>query len=440
MIIVLLLATGSVTKEIHITILLDPCDKTGKFNMLCVAVVLLLLSKTSAKKVLLRLTNDSKPNLVDDTYTQMKPRRSILSQWLLKSEQGFNTKSNGWEMYMSISLPSIPSVAPPSYPSADSPESSSRAPSYTLINDTLSVPPYSSSNSPTNSYAYPDNTTIVPSNAPQSSTVEVPSTTEYPTNRNTSISASPSNSRSMYPASAVPSTSEGRNDTALLPAQTVTPSMEDLRRPTAIPTSTMVAIFECKPDNVVGLAVHRLPLTTQLGFKIGYSVESSSNESEYIDAIEYQILVTAVAGALQCENGGEFFTDIIPELMGRSSTLSVAINTTRINETCLLSPISQCKIFETAFQVVVNGDLDADAGQFLGYLLLKDKMEDGTLVELVPNVDRCEYLSPLPLLPPVSTKDGSNQQINQDESERLSVSPWSLATLSLLCEYFYNAV
>jgi hypothetical protein len=407
--------------------------------MLLVVFVLIFLSGTSAKKVLLRLTNDSKTNRFDDALKNMQPRRLMLNHWILHSEQNTKAENNGWEVYMSISLPTISSIASPSYTPTKSPEATSLAPAYTLINDTISAPPHSSSNSPTISYNYPNNTTVVPSPTPHASRTEIPSLTQYPTYRNASTSGSPSTNRiPTYPATTAPLTPERGNDTTSAPTQTIIPSTEDFSHPSSTPTSTMIAdtIFACKSDNVVGLSMQSLPLSTQLSFKLGYSVESSFNESEYIDKIERQILVTAVAGALQCENAGVFTTDVIPELMGRSNKLDVTMNTTRTNETCLASPISQCKIFETEFQVIVNDDMDAKVGEFLGYLLIREKMDDGTFVETVPNVNRCEYLRPLPLIAPVSNGGGSNQQTNQDKSERLSVSPWSLATLSLLSEYF----
>lgn len=205
--------------------------------------------------------------------------------------------------------------------------------------------------------------------------------------------------------------------------------MEQLRPPRSQAPSTVshFAIFECTPDNALGLVEQQLPSSTQLIFKLEYSIDSSFNETEYIDEIENLILITAVAGALQCENGGLFLADAIPDF----SNVDVAMNTTRVNEQCRSSPISQCRVFETEFQVVINVDLDTELGELLGYTLLSNKMGDGTFVNVVSNVDRCEYLRPLP---PDGNDNGGNQNINLDGSERLSVSPWSLATLSLLCE------
>ena len=194
-----------------------------------------------------------------------------------------------------------------------------------------------------------------------------------------------------------------------------------------------VAIFECKPDNVLGLVQQQFSASTQLIFKLAYSVDSSFNESEYIDEIEKLILTVAVSGALQCQNYG-LITDAIPDF----SKADFAMNTTGVNEQCLSSAISQCRVFETEFQVVVASDLDVELGELLGYKLLSDKMGDGSFAEVVPNVDRCEYLRPQ-ALQPEGNVSGGNQNINTDGRERLSVSPWSLATLSLLCEYFYGA-
>jgi hypothetical protein len=272
--------------------------------------------------------------------------------------------------------------------------------------------------------------------------VEVPSLTHYPTNGNSSISDVPMTSDTpslavpVYLASAIPSTSESRSIIPSTPTQSTMPSKEQLRPSSSHAPSTVsdFAIFECTLDNVLGLVEQQLPSSTQLIFKLGYSVDSLFNEIEYIDEVEKLILIAAVAGALQCENDGFFLTDAIPDF----SKVEVAMNTTRVNEQCPSSPISQCRVFETEFQVVVNVDLDTELGELLGYKLLSKKMGDGTFAKVVSNVDRCEYLRPLPF-PPDGNDNGSNQNINVDGSERLSVSPWSLATLSLLCEYFHGA-
>ena len=290
----------------------------------------------------------------------------------------------------------------------------------------------------------------MPSHTPQPSQADAPSLTQFPTNRKPTISVDPTSISGpassapsllvmpMFAESAVPSGSESRNDSAAAPTTSGMPFAEQLRESSEPSSAIKVddAIFECRSNKIIGISLQSDRPSTKLTFTLEYSVESSFNESEYLEDLEKQILVTAVAGALQCQSSGAFLTDDILEMTERSNQVGVIMNTTSIDESCPSKPISPCIIFKTEFQAIVNGIFDAEASQVLGYLLIRDKMDDGTFVKVIPNVDRCQYLKPLPLLPPVGKGDNSNEQIDQEETDRLSVSPWSLATLSLLCEYY----
>jgi hypothetical protein len=191
------------------------------------------------------------------------------------------------------------------------------------------------------------------------------------------------------------------------------------------PPSTLqqLDVFHCDFNNVI----------TAVQFKVGYEIESTANQAEYIESVERLIMITALAGALQCETGGVFFSNLTAGATGRSKeNFEIPFNTASTNDTCEAS-ISSCKIFETQFQVSLNKIVDPEIAAFLGYVMLKENMEDGTFAQNIPTIDRCEYLKPLPLRPPMTQTNGTSQEENQS-TDRLSVSPWSLAAVSAMCK------
>lgn len=143
----------------------------------------------------------------------------------------------------------------------------------------------------------------------------------------------------------------------------------------------------------------------------------------------------AIAGALQCNTGGPIFgvngTGIaVPQ---------TAIPIITLETGALCTPeISECTVLETAFEVLVADDLDSEVAAFLGYVFLREEMDGGSFVSENPTLDRVEYLSPLPLLPPLS-EDGVNEIPLQDDlpaNDPISVSNWTLGAVIAMCKSF----
>jgi hypothetical protein len=234
------------------------------------------------------------------------------------------------------------------------------------------------------------------------------------------------------------SDTEGENRHTQTPTQIPT-AIETSMQPSALhsanqpPTSQESEVFDCNFNNVITIAKPPTNSITTLRFQVGYAIESTANQTEYIERVERQIMITALAGALQCETGGVFFANLTAGATGRSKEiLGIPFNTTSNNDTCEAS-ISTCTVFETQFHVAVNKILDPEIAAFLGYVMLKENMDDGTFVQNIPTIDRCEYLKPLPLLPPMTQSNNTSKEENQS-TERLSVSPWSLTAVSAMCK------
>jgi hypothetical protein len=227
---------------------------------------------------------------------------------------------------------------------------------------------------------------------------------------------------------------------------TLLPSPVVPKVPSSVPSSEPTParfqntiVFACGPEGFVVLAQPPLDVVTVVPINVGYLIESSNPFVEYIDDVERRILVTAVAGALQCNTSGPLFGKPDP---GRASNISspgltpyVPMNTTVTGETCNAS-VSACTVLETDFQFVVNKHLDPEVAAFLGYVSLREDMDSGAFAFAIPSIDRSLYLSPLPLLPPVVGDDNINPNITpaQRTAKQLSVSPYTVGTVSALCK------
>ena len=176
---------------------------------------------------------------------------------------------------------------------------------------------------------------------------------------------------------------------------------------------------------------------TTIPFTVVYEIESLALKEKYIDALEREILATAVTGALQCNTSGPIFDSSGPFYVPRAngSRAIVPMNTTATGDGCK-ALISACRVFETIFQIVVNEDLNPDVAAFLGYVSLQEEMDRGAFVAAVPILDRCKYLRPLPLLPPVDNNDdnGLAPEPELSPKDRVSVSPWTLGAVSTMCK------
>lgn len=199
--------------------------------------------------------------------------------------------------------------------------------------------------------------------------------------------------------------------------------------------SEPAVILTCsQPEEFLVLAQPPYDAVTAIPFTVGYLVESSEPLEDYVDVLELQILEAATAGALQCNTGGPLFGGI-----GSGTGIDVlplAITTQETGEPCE-PEISECIVLETSFEVLVADDVDSDVSAFLGYVLIKEEMDGGEFVRQNPTMDRVEYLSPLPLLPPLG-EDGLNDQPIQPggraAADQINVSPWTLGAVITMCK------
>lgn len=178
-------------------------------------------------------------------------------------------------------------------------------------------------------------------------------------------------------------------------------------------------------------------MVTSISLKVGYLIESSAPLEEYLDVLEFQILRAALAGALQCSKRGPFVGDI-----GEATTvqpqLATSIVTVKTGAPCT-AEISECTILETNLDIRVAEGLDPEVGAFLGYVFLRQEMDGGTFVNENPILDRVEYLSPLPLLPPPSESDVDDGPLQLGLTANdgpITVSPWTLGAVLTICKSF----
>jgi hypothetical protein len=295
----------------------------------------------------------------------------------------------------------------------------------------------------------PPQSTPSPPSLPSPQTTNPPSPTVTPKQKTIIPTATGAPTKTVQPSAAPTTTPQpsisrapmiaGQLSVAPSPSSTTLPSMVPSCNPSSEPTPTLFqqdVVFACTPEGIVDLAQPPFDAVTIIQFKVGYLVESLA-PLLYIDDLERQILATAVAGALQCNEGGPLFGTVGLVSIGRSTELApnIQMNTTGTGESCE-SSVSVCTALATEFQVAVNEELDPEVAAFLGYVLLREKMDDGTFVDAIPGIDRCQYLSPLPLLPPIVGDDdvGPDSPPSVEAEERVSVSPWTLSAVSAMCK------
>jgi hypothetical protein len=193
------------------------------------------------------------------------------------------------------------------------------------------------------------------------------------------------------------------------------------------------SIFTCTDEGYVGLVETPREARTSITFKVGYLVESSEPLIDYIDDLERRIVLTAIHGALQCNTSG-LMTNVTSENVELFSGVAIATNGMGGNCT---SEISVCIILETEFTVHVSYDVDPEVGAFLGYVMLRQEMDEGSFENSA--IDRCQYLSPLPLLPPLIEEDktsGADSFPDLQSEENISVSPWTVGAVLAMCTFW----
>lgn len=232
--------------------------------------------------------------------------------------------------------------------------------------------------------------------------------------------------------SSAPSFAPGRTPT-------ISPEMFDSDPPSIVPNTNMSptqaqnnSILTCTDVGSVGLAETPGEARTTLTFKVGYLVESFESLTDFIDDIEKRIVLTAVLGALQCNTSG---------LLTNGTTDSdelfsgVVITTNGRGDNCT-SEISVCTVLETEFTVYVSNEVDPEVGAFLGFVMLRQEMDNGSFES--STIDRCQYLSPLPLLPPIIEKEktsGADSFPDVQSEDNISVSPWTLGAVLAMCTF-----
>lgn len=150
-----------------------------------------------------------------------------------------------------------------------------------------------------------------------------------------------------------------------------------------------------------------------ISIKVGYLVESLSFVADFLDKLHDRIVETSIASALECNDGG-----ILP-------TPSVLVATAFTGNECT-AELSICTALETKFEfaIVDQGMRSVYSASFLSYIALQEHMDGGIFASEISEIDRMEYLSPLPLLsyvgdPAISVSRGSD----------LSLSPYTIGAV-----------
>lgn len=153
---------------------------------------------------------------------------------------------------------------------------------------------------------------------------------------------------------------------------------------------------------------------------MGYLVESLLSTTEYLSDVNDQILEASVINALQCGPDGPLFGpngDGVP---------SIPMVTTYSGQECQ-PEVSLCTTMETDFSFAVDETMNSDLAAFLAYVSLQDGMDGGRFTMEIDGVDRMEYLSPLPLIPPFPP----NGQLAA-EGDDVGVSPFTMGAVALV--------
>lgn len=179
------------------------------------------------------------------------------------------------------------------------------------------------------------------------------------------------------------------------------------------------------------------PGRSVIDFNVGYLVETAALLEDFIRELEAIILETTVIGALKCGDGGPLF--------GPNGTPpQILMFTTATGEACptqdggSVQPETTtgavCTVLETKFQITVKEFVDPQLGAFLGYRDLQVAMDNGTFAEAIPVLSRVEYLTPVPLLPPITDPNNPSPAPIDSEDSQLSVSRWTIGAVVAMCK------
>ena len=176
-----------------------------------------------------------------------------------------------------------------------------------------------------------------------------------------------------------------------------------------------------------------LNVTTTVVFRVGYLIDSDNEPAVYIGSVEQYIVAAAAVGAMQCESGGYAFAPSLdPTLISVASIQTDQCTPTRSG--------ASCTVWRTSFEITLGQDIESSVASFLGYMAVQDAMGNGAMLDSISSIERVEYLSPSPLLPPItgvagnpSPSPGSGTASTEDE---LSVNSWTLGAVLTMCTSF----
>jgi hypothetical protein len=182
--------------------------------------------------------------------------------------------------------------------------------------------------------------------------------------------------------------------------------------------------FVCGDNGGVSLAPQPYGNFTAVSFEVGYVIESNEPLLSFRDELEQKIVNTALNGALKCTN---------KNVTLNCSECSPAFIVTYPGAAPCRSLVSNCSVLKTQFEVVLGKAIDPEVAEFLGYVLLQTEMDSGDFMAAIPQLNRIKYLSPLPLLSPI-TAPLENEVPMLVTRDDLSVSPWTIGAVFAMCK------
>jgi hypothetical protein len=176
---------------------------------------------------------------------------------------------------------------------------------------------------------------------------------------------------------------------------------------------------------------------TAIDILVVYAVDTFSFLDDYEEDLQNQILASAVIGALGCNTGGPLFGPggSVPTV-NMVTTLTLEACPVRVSLDGTVLDTFLCNVFQTSFQIIVEGDLDP-AVDLSAYTFIREEMNSGAFVAAIPRLDRVEYLSPvLPDLLPIETPEIPIIDLDAARQGSITVSPWTIGAVLAMCKSY----
>jgi hypothetical protein len=253
-----------------------------------------------------------------------------------------------------------------------------------------------------------------------------------------SISSAITGSSSPSAAPSISSAPTGSSSPSAAPSISSAPtgSSSPSAAPSISSTSTFFqeeAGFTCT-GNGVELIEPPFETATAIDIQVVYLVKTFAFLDDYNDDLQDKILASAVIGALQCNTGGPLFGQ-----GGSVPTINI-VTTLLTGEACppdlesvLVQDNTNCNVFETSFQIIIEEDFDPAVAALLAYIFIRDEMSSGAFVAAIP-LFRVEYLRPVL---PIETPEIPNIDLAAQVSTGMTVSPWTIGAFLAMCKYIY---